>query len=440
MRYLKKSSLKGIVTAPASKSQTHRAIIAAGLAEGESLIRGVQLSDDILATIEGMRALGAEISALDPKKLTQSLTIKGIGHSLTTEGQKVTSVKEPYPVIQAKESGSTLRFLIPLVAIGSQPFRFVGEGKLGQRPLSAYQTIFQQQGLTFDLLKQEPLDLVVAGPLSSGSYELSGQLSSQFITGLLLALPLLKGDSKLHVLGEMSSSGYVAISLDVLEKFGVEIEEVDRQTYRIPGGQSYKAGELTIEGDFSQGAVYLCAGILGHQVQVKGLSVDSVQPDRKVMTFLKAFGGMNWVEEDGTISISANHRHGVVDLSGDQTPDIMPLLALVAALSEGESRLTNLGRLRLKESDRLKAVEEELTKIGADIRIEGDSWIIKGQSSFKGGVVVDSHHDHRIAMMLALASTYCDEPIYLQHSEVVRKSYPHFWEDWQKLGGSADLA
>lgn len=438
MRYLAKSQLKGEISAPPSKSQSHRAIIAASLADGESLIEGIQLSDDIQASIKCIKAMGARVSLLESPKGNYNVKIQGIGRHFIEGALEGKPLVEPYPMLPVKESGSTLRFFIPLAGLTAQPFKFVGEGKIGFRPLSPYQSIFQQQGLRFDLLRKDPLDLLVAGPLSSGDYAISGQVSSQFITGLLFALPLLRGDSTVKVEGDLSLAGYVAITLQVLEKFGINIACPDAQTYAIQGGQSYQAQNMAIEGDYSQAAVYLCADVLGHRVSVKGLSLESAQPDQKLMTFLEAFGGRIGVKEDGTIVARPVHRQGT-KLSGDQTPDIMPLLALVACLSAGESHLIDLGRLRLKESDRLQAVQEELSKLGADIKIEGDAWVIQGKERLKGGVVVDSHQDHRIAMMLALASTYCEEGIYLQHDEVVSKSYPHFWEDWQALGGVTRL-
>ena len=401
------TTLNGTVIVPPSKSMAHRAVICASLATGRSTIKNIQLSDDILATIEGMRSFGAVISYEN-----QTLTIDGISNETAKESR----------TIDCNESGSTLRFLIPLATLFTGETHFIGQGHLGKRPLEPYQELFDAQSLHYNQATTENLQLSVAGPLTSGIYEMRGDISSQFITGMLLTLPLLAEDSILKITTHLESKGYIDLTLSVLQSFGIVIEQdEDGQEYRIKGQQAYTARDYTVEGDYSQAAFWLSANALGNELLVNGLDSDSLQGDQAIVSIL------------ATVNGGSNDSERIID--GAQVPDIIPVVALVAALSKGKTKIINLERLRIKESDRLVATQKELTALGAQIEIVGDSLLIEGVSELSGGQEVWSHKDHRMAMMLAIASTVCQEPIHIKDTDCVKKSYPNFWETFQQLGG-----
>ncbi|MGY0402296.1 3-phosphoshikimate 1-carboxyvinyltransferase [Carnobacterium jeotgali] len=399
--------LNGTVIVPPSKSMAHRAVICASLAAGRSTINNIQLSDDMLATIDGMRSFGAIISYDD-----KTLTIDGIRNG---------SAKE-IRTINCNESGSTLRFLIPLATVFTGETHFIGQGQLGKRPLEPYQELFDAQSLHYNQATTENLQLSVAGPLTPGIYEMRGDISSQFITGMLLTLPLLSGDSVLKITTHLESKGYIDLTLSVLQSFGIVIEQdEDGQEYRIKGQQTYTARDYTVEGDYSQAAFWLSANALGNELLVNGLDSDSLQGDQAIVSILDTVNG------------GSTESERVID--GAQVPDIIPVVALVAALSKGKTKIINLERLRIKESDRLVATQKELTALGAQIEIVEDSLLIEGVSRLSGGQQVWSHKDHRMAMMLAIASTVCKEQIHIKDTDCVKKSYPNFWETFQQLGG-----
>lgn len=397
--------LNGAVTVPPSKSMAHRAVICASLADGRSVISNIQLSDDIKATIEGMQAFGAVILHEE-----DTLTIDGIGTGKTRRNNE----------IDCNESGSTLRFLVPLATLFEGETRFIGKGKLGQRPLETYQEIFEHQSLRYESAPTDLLDLTIEGHLKPGVYEMAGDISSQFITGMLLTLPLLDGESVLKITTHLESKGYIDLTLSVLSAFGIEIDhDKEYKYFKIKGNQSYQAQDYEVEGDYSQAAFWLSARKLANEISVEGLNDYSLQGDREIVEIL----------ED--LSQQADER--VID--GAQVPDIIPVVALVAALSKGKTRLINLDRLRIKESDRLIATQKELAALGARIKVVGADLHIEGVSILKGGQEVWSHKDHRMAMMLAIASTICQETIIIKDTECVKKSYPDFWEVFQNVGG-----
>lgn len=422
---LKPAKLSGDVTIPPSKSMAHRAIIAACLAEGKSIISNIDLSDDIIATIDGMRAFGAEITLLDdgPRK---KLIIEGVNKKQSPENR----------LIDANESGSTLRFFIPIATLFDGETRFIGRGKLGTRPLDTYEKIFNEQGLHFQSSGTPELDLTVGGKLKAGRYEMAGNVSSQFITGLLFTLPLLTGDSVIAITTEVESIGYLELTLEVLRDFGINVtyNEIDRQ-FLIPGGQRYRAQTYTVEGDYSQAAFFLSAGALGNAVRVTGLKPDSNQGDKGIIEILEQLGAVMHSEGDAVTASAPNGLKGGATIDGAQVPDIIPVSALVACLSPGETQIINLKRLRIKESDRLEATKEELAKLGADIRVVGEELHITGIASLHGDATGWSHKDHRMAMMLAIASTVCENEIIIKDAEYVSKSYPTFWQEFEALGG-----
>jgi len=418
------SKLKGDVHIPPSKSMAHRAVISASLAEGQSTITNIQLSDDIKATISAMESLGTQITIEDDGDRSK-LVIQGIGKQGSKEDR----------TIDANESGSTLRFLIPIASLFEGASRFIGRGKLGIRPLDTYEEMFNGQGLRYEPSGTDQLDLTIEGSLKPGRYEMEGNVSSQFITGLLFTLPLLEEDSLIQITTELESVGYLELTLEVLKDFGIAITfNEEKRQFMIKGNQSYLAKDYTVEGDYSQAAFFLTAGALGNDVRVNGLDVDSNQGDKEIMPILEQLGAVVDISEN-SVQAKADQLKAAEEIDGAQVPDIIPITALAASLSEGETKILNLKRLRIKESDRLEATKNELEKLGAKIKVAGDDLHIQGIKQLKGQAEVWSHKDHRMAMMLAIASTVCEEAIVIKDAECVEKSYPTFWEEFESLGG-----
>lgn len=418
------TKLKGEVKIPPSKSMAHRAVICAALGDGISKIRNIDFSDDIIATISAMRSLGAVITEMD-----DYLEVKGINY------KGIDVVRDYERVVDCNESGSTLRFLVPIALVFEGVTRFVGRGNLGKRPLTTYYDIFDSQGIKYTY-KKDVLDLVVDGVLKPGEFKVKGNISSQFITGLLFSLPLLDGDSKIIITTELESKGYLDLTLLALRDFGIEIINNDYKEFIIKGNQMYHSKDYTVEGDYSQGAFFLCADALGSEVNVLDLKQDSLQGDSEVIDILRRMGVV-FRREGNAISGKVRKINPTI-IDASQCPDIIPVVSVVAALARGIVEVRNAGRLRIKECDRLHAIAEELNKIGANIQEFEDSLVIQGVESFKGGVEVWSHKDHRIAMMLAIAATACKEPIIIKDYECVSKSYPGFFEDYKMLGGKID--
>lgn len=405
----------------------HRAVICAALGDGVSKVTNIDYSDDIIATIEAMSSLGAKIT-----KKEDYLEVYGIN---SPENIKANSVKEQR-TIDCNESGSTLRFLVPIASLFDGVNRFVGRGNLGKRPLDTYYKIFDKQGIKYSY-KDGILDLTTEGKLKAGEFKMEGNISSQFITGLLFTLPLLDGDSKIVITTEMESKGYIDLTLRAIKDFGVEIINNNYEEFIIKGNQIYNSIDYRVEGDYSQAAFFFCADALSSNIVLNDLKLDSLQGDKEVIDILQRMGLKLNNKDNGLIgSASLGLKSTIID--GSQCPDIIPVVSLVAALSEGTTEIINAGRLRIKECDRLAAVTSELNKLGAKIIEKEEGLIIEGVKELKGNVEVWSHKDHRIAMTMAIASTMCKEPIILKDYECVSKSYPQFWDDFKNLGGVFD--
>ena len=394
--------LKGIVTPPPSKSQAHRLIIAAALSDGFCKLSNVDLSEDIQATLRCMRTLDADASA-------DGTIIRG--------ADLVDGHEEPAPeVMDCGESGSTLRFLIPVALALKGGGKFTGHGRLMERPQEPYFALFREKGIFYE---QKDGVLTVEGKLTAGVYTLPGNVSSQFITGLLYALPLLEGDSRIELTTDLESRGYVDMTLDALKRFGVKAEYDGKRTFHVPGNQYYQHQNLAIEADWSNAAFWYGAKFLGCPVEIGGLDQASVQGDRAIAGFYEQMG-----------------RAGRLELDVSQCPDLVPPLAAMAALRAGETTaIVNAGRLRIKESDRLATVTEVLNALGAQVEEHEDHLVIRGREKLAGGVTVSGHNDHRIAMMAAIAAIRCEKPVTIIGAECVKKSYPRFWEDYEALGG-----
>lgn len=416
---IKPNKLKGTITLPPSKSLAHRAIIAASLARGRSIIKNIEYSKDIKATIKAMKELGTMIFEYD-----DYLEIDG-----------TTTYMKSNCEINCFESGSTLRFLIPVSLVYENNLHYTGEGRLGKRPLDVYYNIFDKQGIGY-LYREDVVDLYIRGQLAPDVFEIPGNVSSQFITGLLFALPLLNGDSIIKVTSPLESKAYIDLTLDILDKFGIRIMNNQYQEFIVFGNQSYKACDYEVEGDFSQAAFYLCAGALGNSIAIKGMNLDSKQGDKSMIDTLK-FMGCSLTESEQGVSVYSGLLSSSIRIDGSQCPDIIPVIALSCALSHGVSEIVNISRLRIKESDRLSATVEMINLLGGIAIEQNDAMIIQGVETLHGGKV-SVYHDHRMAMLAAIASTVCENAVVIDDKDCVNKSYPSFWDDFKMLGGEVD--
>ena len=409
------SPLSGTIPAIASKSDAHRLLILAALSKGETRLRMEQRSEDIDATIGCLRALGAEISLIP-----DGVSVRGIER-----------VNEN-PLLDSKESGSTFRFLLPVACALCDTARFTGGGRLPERPIGALMHAMQAHGVAFSA---ERLPFATTGKLTGGDFSLPGNVSSQYLTGLLLALPLIKEDSTILLTTHLESAAYVDITLHALHRFGISVE-TQGERYHIPGGQSISSpGELRVDGDWSNASFFLAAGALGKPVTVTGLNLDSPQGDKAMLDALLHFGASIDATADA-ITVSPARLSGcMIDVG--ETPDLLPILAVLGACATGETRLTNASRLRLKESDRLASVTNMLTALGCTVEELPDALVITG-GSLVGGTV-DSVRDHRIAMAAAIASIRCAKKVRILGADAVKKSYPAFFKDFNLLGGHADV-
>ena len=416
------AALRGNVAAPASKSEAHRRMICAGLTKEETTLTGFMDSADMEATRRCLEALGAAFTRR--------------GDTLTIRGGARTS--QNAPVMDCGESGSTLRFFVPIALslTGGAVFRM--HGRLGQRPMDVYRDLFVPRGVSWRMGvgADAAAELTVLGRMQSGAYVLPGNVSSQFVSGLLFALPQLPGDSTLEVIPPVESAGYIRMTLEALADSGIVLEETGPFRWRIPGNQAYHARSGCLSGDYSQAAVLLCAGALGHDIHVTRLARQTTQGDRAVLNHLSALGAAV-AEDDEGIAVKGGNLHGAV-LDMHDCPDIAPILALTCQLARGESRLTRCGRLRLKECDRLAATVNLLNCLGGCAREAGDDMVIRGVEDLRGGVTVDGCGDHRMVMLAAIAATVCRERVTVTGVEAVNKSWPEFLQVYESLGGRVE--
>ena len=391
---IKAGIARGTVAAPPSKSMAHRLLICTALADGESIVRGVDRSEDILATADCLAALGASLS--------------WNGSSVRVRGCDPRKA-EP-AVLRCRESGSTLRFMIPLCLLSGSPLRLEGSETLLSRPLSVYEDLCRDQGLT---LRRADGGLLAEGRLAPGAYAVPGGVSSQFISGLLFALPLLPDGSRITLIPPVESRSYLSLTLQALRDAGVSVAWTDEYTLAVPGNAAYKPQQTEVEGDYSNAAFFEALNCIGGSVTVTGLRKDSLQGDRVYQEYFPRLAAGN------------------VQLDLADCPDLAPVLFAVAALCRGAA-FTGTRRLRFKESDRGAAMAKEMAKFGVTLTLEENRITVPAASLHAPEEPLDSHNDHRIAMALSLLCTRTGGEI--RGAEAVRKSFPDYWDRLRSLG------
>lgn len=393
--------LSGKINIPASKSISHRVLICSSLAFGTSEIKGLILSKDIIATTECMKEMGATITEHDG-----IARITGI--SLPTDNA----------VLNCCESGSTLRFLIPVAAALGMNATFTGEGRLPDRPIIPYLRELTKHGIEFNYNGTMPFS--ISGRLTGGIYEIEGDISSQFITGLMLALPLCAEDSEIHLLSPLQSKPYADMTIEVLRRFGIFIKQCD-YGYFIQGNQTYKSYDTAVEGDYSQAAFFYVANAIGSKIELFNLIPESKQGDKKILDIL---------------SHICNNSDDEYNIDVSDIPDLVPILAVLGCFGKKPMRISHAERLKIKESDRLASISDALNAVGGKVVLLDDGLVILPVEEFHGGVV-NSCNDHRIVMAMAIASTRSTAPIIIKGAEAVDKSYPDFFNEFNALGGKS---
>jgi len=412
------ASRKGKVIVPASKSDVQRAYLAAALAEGTSVISGTGTSDDERAMLTAIQMLGARVTHSETEAV-----IEGMAHFPETA------------IISAGESGLGIRLLGMVCAAHPGYFTITGTGSLVTRPMDFFEEVVPKFGGSCSTDKGT-LPLRFQQPMKGAEVEVDGSLSSQFISGLLMALPLAEGDSLLHV-NELKSSPYVEMTLQTLEAFGITISYTGLDRFEIKGNQKYKAANYAVDADWSSASYWLIASAIGHPVSVHGLKMNSLQADKNLLNFLMAANCKVNRSENG-ITIDGSQRQSF-SVDATNCPDLFPALVTLAAFCNGESVIKGVLRLMHKESDRSLTLQSEFGKLGVRIALTEDTMTIHGNGKLKGGNV-SSHHDHRIAMALAIAGLSAETAVIIEDAEAVSKSYPEFWDVLEGLEADASAS
>ena len=414
-------AVAGRIAAPPSKSMAHRAVLCAALAKGTSHLHHLAFSKDISATLGAAARLCARVTTGE-----NDAVVEGLGRFLPVDAP-----------VDCCESGSTLRFLIPLASLTGQEVTFTGRGRLMERPQSVYKTLYQQQGLRFE---QGADRLTVEGALTPGGYELAGNVSSQFISGLLFALPLLAGDSTLHLIPPVESRSYIDMTRSVQAAFGVQSHWLDENTLAIPGGQHYHPCDYTVEGDYSQAAFPAVLGAVCGGVTITGLAPETLQGDAAILDILRRCGA-KFTQTEAGIPFTKSPLHGV-DIDLADCPDLGPVLMVLGLLCEGTTVIRNAERLRLKESDRIAAMEAELRACGGVLESEGGTITVHGCADrlHAPAGVLHGHNDHRVVMSLAVLALSTGIPLTVDDAEAITKSWPNFFEAIKPLGAEVEYA
>jgi len=406
-----KSQLSGRIKAIPSKSFAHRILLCAMLSHGKILIEGINFSsDDIVATKECVRSLGCDF----------------VGEELVSPNRLKSEA-----VVNCNESGSLLRFIVPILSALNGRYIVTGSKKLLSRPMDDLVCCLRKNGASI-AYHEDKID--ISGQLKSGDFILRGDVSSQFITGLLLALPLLDGDSKIILTTSLASTAYVDITIAVMEQFGVKIIR-DKNGFTVPGRQRFVApyDGIKVEGDWSNAAFWLCGAAISGSATVSGLNLHSVQGDRKIIEYLSLMGASVVVQDD-SVAVSSSSLKSI-DVDVDETIDLVPVLAVLCSYAKGKSRLRRVSRLRFKESDRITAVLSLINSLGGRAEEEGDDIVVYG-TELNGGTVC-GYNDHRIVMSALVAALGCDDSVTINGAQAMNKSYPGFTEEYNKIGGKA---
>ena len=403
------SPLVGEVNIPPSKSAAHRALICASLAEGTSRVEPYCTSKDIKATAACLRCLGMKIEE-DEKGYT-------VGRGETQKSQ----------TLNFNESGSTARFLLPVAAALGADITAVGEGRLPERPMKVLCDLFRQHGVE---ASSDNLPITLSGKMTSGEFALPGNISSQYISGLMLAAPLLDGDTEIIPTTALESVGYIDMTIDAMKHQGVLVEETTKG-WKISAEERYKPRDIKIEGDWSQAAFFMSAAAIGGDIKIRGLDFTSRQGDMAALDVFAAFGANISIEEN-TLHIRKGDLRGI-EVNAADIPDMVPAIAATAAFAEGKTVIHSAERLRIKESDRIKTTIAALNALGIKTEERPDGMVIYGGKP-KGGII-DGANDHRIVMAFSVAAAFSQGESEIAGAEAVNKSYPEFFEDLKKLGG-----
>lgn len=416
------SLLGGTVSAPPSKSYTHRAIICAALAGGVSTITNPLLSDDAEATLGACEALGAKVLEKSPEKMVIRGGELGAGNA----------------TIDCRESGSTLRFMMPIAALSGNEITFTGKPGLAKRPINGLLEALSQLGVRSEYANKNsllPARIFGSKTLKGGKITIRGDVSSQFVSGLLFALPLAEGDSEISLLGEVVSKDYIAITLDALEKFGVKAEHsADFSSFKIAGNQKYKAREYSVEGDYSSAAFLLAAGALAGKVTVMNLDAGSKQGDRRIVGILEDMGA--GISQDGNSVSVEKSDLAATKIDARDIPDLVPILSVLATQAQGTTIIGNVNRLRIKESDRLEGVLGLVRALGGKAEAKVDSLAITGKAGLRG-TEVETLNDHRLVMAACVAGLVAEGETIVRDPVAIKKSYPAFFDDMRALGADA---
>ena len=391
---IQSSYLNGEVIIPPSKSVAHRAMICSYLAGGGNVFP--------IADSNDMKAMNQVIRALNNNE----------------------------EIIDCIESGNTLRFMIPVIAALGRKVTFVGSGRLPYRPIDEYLKLLPKHGIKYTY--NEKLPLSIEGKLTSGIFEIAGDISSQYITGLLLALPLLDGDSRIVLTTKLQSKSYVDITIKVLKDYGIEIEETE-EGYFVKGNQKFRKIDYCVESDWSQATFFLAAGALNGNITLKGLDLESKQGDKEVINILKRFGAKIDILQD-KINVKKSHLKGII-IDAEDIPDAVPTLAVVAAVSEGTTIIEGIERLRYKESDRIESTVSNLKNMGVNIKADDNKMIIEGGKLH--GSEINGFNDHRIVMAFSIAALVSNGETTISDAHAINKTYPNFFEDYNRIGGKA---
>ncbi|MEM3399546.1 MAG: 3-phosphoshikimate 1-carboxyvinyltransferase [Candidatus Micrarchaeia archaeon] len=414
---IRKSELNGKIKAPPSKSFSHRAIICAALARGRSKIKHLLKSDDVDATVSACESFGVQI-----RRSADAIIVEG------TAGE----LRAPEKPINCQFSGSTLRFVIPLAALAKGRTVITGEGRLLERPIGPLIEAMRMLGVECESKNGFPPAILHGdGSIRGGTATIRGDVSSQFISGLLMVAPRARAKTKIILTSKLESRPYVDITLEVMNSFGISVLlSTDYGEFEVDAPQDYNGINYEIEGDFSSSAFLLCAAAVAGEVTISSLNPNSVQGDSAVVSILKEMGA-DIKTGDGFVSSKKSELKGT-EIDASNIPDLVPVLAATSCYAEGKTRIFNASRLRLKESDRLSAITSELRKMGAKIEERQDELIINGSKLH--GATIDPHNDHRIAMACAVAALGAEGETKIGNAECVSKSYPKFFEDLKKLG------